>query len=360
MSDFMENIIREDLLGFTGYSSARSLKLSGDIWLNANESAWNNPADTQGTCRRYCEGQPPALKEKLAHLYGCEESQLLIGRGSDEMIDLVVRATCVPQRDAVVCTPPIFGMYAVSTRLQNALLIEVPLLDTDTGLEINSEAILQAATQNPIKLLFLCSPSNPGGKCIPLDKIKQLAEKLSTTLVVVDEAYIEFSATPSTITLLNNYENIAVLRTLSKAHALAAARIGCLIAHKSLIQRLRQCQAPYPVAAPCVALALAGLSDEALEQTRSRIVLIRKERKQLHKALENYSLVRRVYASDANFLLVRFKNTQKVFDSLLAAGIVVRDQRAAPQLHDALRITIGTPQQNKRVLSVLSSLEISP
>jgi len=359
MSAFFEKIIREDLLEFSGYSSARSLKLSGSIWLNANESAWNNPADTQGTCRRYSEGQPPELREKLAQLYGCEDNQLLIGRGSDEMIDLLVRATCVPQRDAVLCTPPIFGMYAVSARLQNALLIEVPLLDTHSGFEINSEAILHAAVQNPTKLLFLCSPSNPGGKCIPLEQIKHLAEKLTHTLVIVDEAYIEFSDTPSTISLLNNYKNIAVLRTLSKAHALAAARIGCLIAHQPLIQLLRYCQAPYPIPAPCAALALAGLSDEAVEQTRSRIVLIRKERQHLYKALKNNSLVRRVYASDANFLLVRFKHTQRVFDSLLAAGIVVRDQRAAAQLHDALRITIGTPQQNKGVLDVLFSLENS-
>jgi len=357
MNFIVEKFIREDLLGFTGYSSARSLKLTGNIWLNANESAWNNPADIQGTCRRYCEGQPAELKEKLAQLYGCEENQLLIGRGSDEMIDLLVRATCVPQRDAVMCTPPIFGMYAVSARLQNAVLIEVLLRDTDAGLEIDEQAILQAATQNPVKLLFLCSPSNPGGKAISLEKIKNLAVKLNNTLVVVDEAYIEFSDMPSAITLISRYENIAILRTLSKAHALAAARIGCLIAHKQLIQILRQCQAPYPIPAPCSALALAGLSDEALEQTRSRIVLIRKERQHLYTALENHSLVQRVYASDANFLLVRFTDAQRVFDGLLAAGIVVRDQRGAPQLHNALRITIGTPKQNKCVLEVLSSLE---
>jgi len=359
MSAIVEQIIREDLQGFSGYSSARSLKLTGQIWLNANESAWANLADTQGSCRRYCDGQPPALKEKLAQLYGCSGDQLLIGRGSDEMIDLLVRATCVPQRDAVMCTPPIFGMYAVSARLQNAVLIEVPLLDTDTGLEIDNKSILEAASKNRVKLLFLCSPSNPGGKCIPLEQIKNLVEQLTNTLVIVDEAYIEFSDADSAISLLNQYENIAILRTLSKAHALAAARIGCLIANKQLIQVLRQCQAPYPIPAPCAALALAGLSDKALEQTRSRITLIRKERQNLYQALAHNSLVRRVYTSDANFLLVRFKHIQAVFDSLLATGIVVRDQRAAPQLHDALRITIGTPQQNKRVLEILSSLENS-
>jgi len=359
MSAIFDQILREDLLQFSGYSSARSLKLTGDIWLNANESAWANIADTQEMCRRYCEPQPQALKEKLAQLYYCQTDQLLMGRGSDEMIDLLVRATCVPQRDAVMCTPPIFGMYAVSARLQNALLIEIPLRDTDSGFELDIPSILNAATENRVKLLFLCSPSNPSGRCIELEKISYLAAQLETTLVVVDEAYIEFADRPSAITLLNQYKNIAVLRTLSKAHALAAARIGSLVADQQLIQRLRHCQAPYPIPAPCAGLALAGLSDKALEQTKHHIASIRKERQRVYEALVTYSFVRRVYSSDANFLLIRFNNTQTVFDHLLAAGIVVRDQRAAPQLHDALRMTIGTPQQNKRVLDVLSLLETS-
>jgi len=358
MGTIVDFVIRDDLRDFSGYSSARSLSVTGDIWLNANESAWNNTSDPEGICRRYCDPQPPVLREKLAALYGCPAEELLIGRGSDEMIDLLVRATCVPQRDTVIWTPPVFGMYAVSTRLQHALPLEIPLRDTAAGLEIDSEAIIEAALRTRAKLIFLCSPSNPGGKTIPLAQIQKLAHALEETLIVVDEAYIEFADSSSAITLMSSdNDNIAVLRTLSKAHALAAARIGCLIADARLIAMLRRCQAPYPVPAPCVNLALGALNDQALAQTQSRIEMVRRERQRLQTALLAHPLVRRVYDSDANFLLVRFDQAQNVFDTLLDAGIVVRDQRAAPQLTDALRITIGTPEQNDRVLELLFSME---
>jgi len=192
-----ETLIREDLRHFAGYSSARSLSLDGDLWLNANESAWANPGDPDGSCRRYCEPQPQALRETLATLYGCQPSQVLIGRGSDEVIDLLVRGLCAAGRDAIIYTPPVFGMYAVSARLQNAPALAVPLLDTANGFEIDSDAIITAAQKTCVKLIFLCSPSNPGGKHIPLAQIQQLAETLPNTLMVVDEAYIEFADAPS-------------------------------------------------------------------------------------------------------------------------------------------------------------------
>jgi len=282
---FPLSLLREDLRNFSGYSSARSLSFNGDLWLNANESAWANPADTTGNCRRYCEPQPQALRQKLAELYGCTPQQLLIGRGSDEAIDLLVRALCVPQRDAIIYTPPVFGMYAVSARLQNAPALAVPLLDTPAGLEPDIQAIINTAQHNTVKLIFLCSPSNPGGKHIPLQQIQTLVSTLKNTLIVIDEAYIEFADAPSAVTLLNQYPNIAILRTLSKAHALAAARIGCLIAREELINALRTCQAPYPIPTPCSELALAGLSDNALEHTRARIAMIKTERERLRSGL---------------------------------------------------------------------------
>jgi len=356
MDNFVNTLLREDLRDFSGYSSARSLSLTGDLWLNANESAWPNPGDTSGSSRRYCEPQPQALRDKLAELYGCKPQQLLISRGSDEAIDLLVRALCVPERDAMIYTPPIFGMYAVSARLQNARALAVPLLDTVDGFKPDSKAIITAAQANTVKLIFLCSPSNPGGKHIPLQQIQALATTLPNTLIVVDEAYIEYADAPSAVTLLSQHRNIAILRTLSKAHALAAARIGCLIAPPPLIKALRTCQAPYPIPTPCTELALAGLSDSALEHTRARIAIVKTERERLRLSLSSSPHVRRVYTSDANFLLVRFTDAQSVFDTLLKAGIVIRDQRAAPQLHDALRMTIGTPEQNDRLSNILEKL----
>ncbi|WP_313317509.1 histidinol-phosphate transaminase [Stenotrophomonas sp.] len=354
------DLVRDDLRDFGGYSSARSAKLQGEVWLNANESAWANPGDAQASCRRYPDPQPQALRERLASLYGCQSEQLLIGRGSDEAIDLLVRALCVPGRDAVLYTPPVFGMYAVSARLQNAPALEVPLLDTDAGLVPDIDRIIATAKEGKAKLVFLCSPSNPGGLSIKLHQVESVAKALrGQALVVVDEAYAEFADEASATTLMARFDNIAVLRTLSKAHALAAARIGCVIADASLISVLRRCQAPYPIPTPCSTLALAGLDDDALVQTRARIATVRNERDRLRIALSLQRCVRHVYGSDANFLLVRFNDAEAAFQALLKAGVVVRDQRAAPQLHDALRITLGTPEQNDRVLDALATLEPS-
>ena len=348
-------LVRGDLRGFAGYSSARTETLQGEIWLNANESPWASPGDASGSSRRYPDPQPQALREKLADLYGCNAAQLLIGRGSDEAIDLLVRALCEPGRDAVVVTPPVFGMYAVCARLQNAPLVEVPLVDGAAGFMPDLGAIADSTIASKAKLVFLCSPSNPAGAAIALADIEALAKRLQgRALVVVDEAYGEFSEVPSAVGLVGKLPNIAVLRTLSKAHALAAVRIGSLIADTELVTLLRRCQAPYPVPTPCAELALAGLSDTALAQTRQRVATVKSERARLQAALVALPDVVRVYPSQGNYLLARFRDAETVFRRLLAAGVVVRDQRAAPQLGDALRISIGTPEQNNRVIAAVS------
>ncbi len=349
-------LVRQDLRGFSGYASARSQALQGEVWLNANESPWANPADAGGGSRRYPEPQPPALLATLARVYGCEPEQLLVGRGSDEAIDLLVRVLCTPGRDAVLTTPPVFGMYAVSARLQGAPLVEVPLVDGQDGFDVDLEAVALAAERDAAKLVFLCSPANPTGGVVPLEGIAALAARLQgRALVVVDEAYGEFADQASAITLLPAHPNLAVLRTLSKAHALAAARIGVLVADPALVRVLRACQAPYPVPTPCAGLALAGLSAQALACTAARVAQLRDERARLQAALAALPDVRRVYRSEGNYLLVRFVDADAAFARLLAAGVVVRDQRAAPQLGDALRISIGTPEQNQRVLAALDA-----
>lgn len=352
------DLVRPDLRDFAGYKSARSEALRGDVWLNANESAWANPADAQGHSRRYPDPQPPALRARLADVYGVGADQLLVGRGSDEAIDLLVRALCVPGQDAIVVTPPVFGMYVVCARLQGARIIQVPLVDGDAGLVADLDAIGEAALAQGAKLVFLCSPSNPAGSAVPLDGIVALASALEgRALVVVDEAYGEFADGASATTLLDAHANVVVLRTLSKAHALAAARIGVVIGDTELIAVLQRCQAPYPVPTPCAELALAGLSDPALAQTRERVAVVRRERERLLYALGGLPGVRRVYPSQGNYLLVRFDDPERAFRALLSAGVVVRDQRAAPQLGDALRITIGSPEQNDRVIAALDARE---
>lgn len=348
------SLVREDLRDFAGYGSARTERLQGEVWLNANESAWSGAGDPAGECRRYPEPQPQALVAALARLYGCAPGQLLVGRGSDEAIDLLVRALCRPGRDPVLVMPPVFGMYAVSARLQGAPLLEVPLRDGPDGFAPDLDAATALALERGARLVFLCAPGNPTGHEIPLQRIGELADALrGTALLVVDEAYGEFSARPSAMTLLQQHENLAVLRTLSKAHALAGARIGALAAAPELISVLQRCQAPYPLPVPCVEIALAGLTPEALARTAAHVDLVHTERDRLAEALVGVPGVIRVYPSHANFLLVRFADPGGAFKALLQAGIVVRDQRSAPQLADALRITVGTPEQNRRVVRAL-------
>lgn len=363
MSELLD-LVRPDLRGFAGYSSARrSGTRPARVWLNANENPWPNRADPDARCRRYPEPQPQALRTALAQLYGVGTEQLLIGRGSDEAIDLLVRALCRPGVDAVLSTPPVFGMYAVCARLQNAPLIEVPLRDDAAGFLTDMDAIADAALQGKARLVFLCSPANPSGQGVPLDAIATLARNLrGQALVVVDEAYGEFSSLASATSLMAAHRNIAVLRTLSKAHALAAARIGTLIADPELIAVLRNCQAPYPLPTPCVELALAALQPDALALTRQRVAQVVVERDRLLAALPGCPGVRRVYPSQGNYLLLRFADTEAAFSRLLAAGIMVRDMRAQPQLGDALRISIGSPAENDLVLATLaaSNLKTEP
>lgn len=351
-------LLRDDLRDFAGYKSARSEALRGDVWLNANEAPWSNPADPDGRVRRYPEPQPAALRAQLAQLYGVAPDQVLVGRGSDEGIDLLVRVFCNAGRDSVLTTPPVFGMYAVSARLQAATLVEVPLVDADDDFQLDLAAVAQRAVSGPVKLVFLCSPGNPAGGVPARDAVLQLARTLQgRALLVVDEAYGEYADTPSLAADIGRHPNLVVLRTLSKAHALAAARVGVVLADPRVIAALQRCQAPYPLPAPCTALALAALAPDALQLTRQRVGLVREQRAQLATQLAALPQIRRVYPSQANFLLVRWHDAEATYRALLAAGVVVRDQRAAPQLGDALRISIGTPEQNARVVTALRALE---
>jgi histidinol-phosphate aminotransferase len=353
-------LVRDDLRDFAGYRSARSENLSGQVWLNANESPWFNAADDGAMLRRYPEPQPAALRSALAALYGCQPAQLLAGRGSDEVIDLLVRSVCRPGADAVLVTPPTFGMYAVSARLHGTRVVEVPLIDAPDGWHVDFAAVAAAAGSQPVKLVFLCSPGNPSGTLLPLVDIATLARGLQgRALVVVDEAYIEYAGCESAVSLLATLRNVVVLRTLSKAHALAAARIGAVIADAGLIAVLQRCQAPYPLATPCVDLACRALGVRARATTESRVAEVAQERAILMHGLEAAAGVRRVYPSRGNFLLARFDDAQGTFDRLMASGVVVRDMRLVPGLGDALRITVGTREQNVAVLQAVTGTGVS-
>ena len=356
MNATVANLLREDLRDFAGYKSARTELLEGDAWLNANESAWANPSDADARLRRYPDPQPRALRSMLAGLYDVKPEQLLVGRGSDEAIDLLVRAFCAPGRGAIAIAPPVFGMYAVCARLHGARIVEIPLVDNERGLCVDLKALGDAALASGASLVFLCSPGNPSGEALALTDIAALAIRLRRkAFVVVDEAYGEYSDVASATALFPAHENIAVLRTLSKAHALAAARVGCVLGAPELIEALRRCQAPYPMPQPVTEAALKALASPSLATTAARVAETRDWRERLAEGLRRLPQVLRVYPSAGNFLLVRFIDADAAFAQLLEAGVVVRAMRAMPQLGDALRISVGTPDECRRVLAALDA-----
>ncbi|MDE2307441.1 MAG: histidinol-phosphate transaminase [Xanthomonadaceae bacterium] len=344
------DLARAEIRAMQPYSSARMEASGGQILLNANESAWTPVGDEGMGCNRYPEPQPAALVEALAGLYGVRREQLLVGRGSDEAIDLLVRAFCRAGEDAILIQPPTFGMYAVCARVQNAAVIEVPLADDFT---LDVDEVLAAVTP-AVKLVFVCTPNNPSGRCVPRARIERLLRELAgRALLVVDEAYVEFADDGSVAELIDRHDNLAVLRTMSKAWALAGARIGCLLANPGVIALLRRIMAPYPLPLPCVAAALAALSPAGQAAAREHLAIVRAQRGSMREAMLRLPGVRAVLPSEANFLAVRFADAGTAYQRLLAAGIVVRDVRRYPNLGDALRITIGTPAENGRVLDVL-------
>ena len=348
---------RPEILDMQPYSSARMEAGHATIMLNANESPWAPAGNDDSDLNRYPDPQPAALCARLGELYGVAAAQVLVGRGSDEAIDLLVRAFCREGRDAIMISPPTFGMYAVAARTQGAAVIEAPL---GADFTVDADAVLAKVT-DATKLVFVCTPNNPTGALVPLATVERLAAALrDRALVVVDEAYIEFAggATSATI-LLDRYDNIAVLRTLSKAYALAGARVGTLIAHAEIAALLRRIQAPYPIPGLCADAALAALSPQGLARTRTRIELLLGERERLARTLPSAAGVLAILPSAANFLCVRFADAQQTYRALLDAGIVVRNVSRYPGLADCLRITIGTPQENAMMLGALGLREVA-
>ncbi|GGY22408.1 histidinol-phosphate aminotransferase [Rhodanobacter panaciterrae] len=352
------DLARPEIRAMQPYSSARMEASGGQVFLNANESAWPPVGDDGLGCNRYPEPQPAALVEALATLYGVRREQLLVGRGSDEAIDLLVRAFCRAGEDAILIQPPTFGMYAVCARIQNAGVSEVAL-QADFTLDVDT---ILAAVTPAVKLVFICTPNNPTGQLVPRASVEQLAQALADrALLVVDEAYVEFTdaGEASVADLIDRYDNLAVLRTLSKAWALAGARIGTLLANAEVIALLKRIMPPYPLPLPCVEAALIALSGWGQVNARNHVAIVRNQRARMQEALRQLPGVREVLPSQANFLAVRFVDAAAVYQQLLGAGIVVRDVRRYPNLGDALRITIGTPDENDRVLNELKKAAMS-
>jgi histidinol-phosphate aminotransferase len=344
------DLARPELVSMQPYSSARMEAGAGSVWLNANESPWSPGERDQ--LNRYPEPQPSKLIAALSALYGVGAEQVFAGRGSDEAIDLLTRAFCAAGRSNVVIAPPTFGMYAIAAQIQGAVVRSVPLLRA-AGYRLDADALL-AAVDAGTRLVYVCTPNNPTGNAIDAATLERLATALrDRALLVVDEAYAEFALAPGATAMLARHDHVVVLRTLSKAHGLAAARVGVALAAAPVIGLLRRIMPPYPLPSPCVDAALAALQPAALARTRDRVAATVAERERVRGALAGAPGVIEVLPSSANFLTARFTDAERAYAELFAAGVVVRSLRRYAGLENALRITIGTPEENAAVLAIL-------
>ncbi len=349
-ADSVLKLIRPEILALAPYSSARKESKGGRVWLDANENP-ETPSVHKPLLNRYPDPQPPELIEKLATLYGVLPAQALVTRGSDEGIDLLLRTFCRAGQDAILITPPTYGMYVVAAGIQNARVVSVPLT-RERNFALDAEAVLRAITPE-VKLVFLCSPNNPTGNLLERDAVLRIVRSLAGKAVVaVDEAYVDFSGAPSLAAEIAANPNLIVLRTLSKAFGLAGARVGTTIADPAVIAVLQKVIAPYPVPAPVLQAALAALTPDGLAAARNSVATLAAERRRLAAALAKVPAVKRVWPSDANYLLVEVADATRTMAAGRAAGIVWRDR--SKDVPNTVRVTIGTAEENNSTLEILS------
>ena len=344
MSTLTDRIARPEIAALRPYA-ARGGATDGAILLDANENPWAPPG-AAGPWNRYPPQQPESLTARLAALYGVTSRQILLTRGADEAIDLLVRATCRPGKDAVLAAPPTFGLYALAAQVQGAKLLEVPL---DSQFALQPDAIIAAAQANPVKLIFLCSPNNPTGNLADAEDVRRIARACPHSLVIVDEAYIAFAAQPGHAEDVGTLPNLAVLRTLSKAHGLAGARLGALLADAPVIALVRKILPPYPLPAPVIAAVEQALAPVNMAIFEERIARIQAERTRVSNGLCRSAHVDHVWPSAANFVLVRLRKRSGMARRLRALGIHVRDFSALGE--GLVRIGIGTPEENDALLA---------
>jgi histidinol-phosphate aminotransferase len=349
---WLSDIARPEIRSLKAYEHASWEP--GLIRLHANELPWRAAGDaSEAGLNCYPEPHPLQLMNQLADYYAVPRGSVLAGRGSDEAIDLLIRSYCRAGQDAVLITPPTFGMYSVAARIQGAAVIEVRLR-RDLSFALEFEALYSALTPS-VRLVFLCSPNNPTGNLLSREAMLKLARDLEgRALLVVDEAYIEFADRPSMASDVAAYPALAVLRTLSKAHGLAGARCGALIAQPEVIQLLQRVIQPYAVTQLTIEAVQRSLSPVNLQLTNERLVLIKSERARLQQRLSSLPGVVQVWPSAANFLLVEWRDAAKALRAARNAGLLVRDFSRTPGLEGALRITIGTPEQNDRLIASLA------
>ncbi|MGN7721416.1 histidinol-phosphate transaminase [Chitinophaga sp. 22620] len=344
----LDSILRDNIKRLVPYSSARDeFKGEASIYLDANENSFGSPLPT--AYHRYPDPLQWKVKYRLAEIKGVPPQNIFLGNGSDEAIDILYRAFCRPGIDNVILCPPTYGMYEVSANI-NDVTVRKASLTPDFQLDL--EAIESAMDENT-KLIFICSPNNPTANAINREDIEMVLNNFDG-IVVVDEAYINFSRQKSLIQELTEYPNLVILQTLSKAWGLAALRVGMAFASEDIINVFNKIKPPYNINQASQELALQALDN--IDQVNGWIKETVEERNKLQAGLEKLPIVELVYPSDANFLLVKTVDAKGIYNKLVAQGIIVRDRSKVELCAGCLRITIGTPEENVTLLNTLQSI----
>ena len=339
----IKDLIRENIKSLEAYSSARDefkAMSSEFVFIDANE----NPFDTG--LNRYPDPQQNLVKEALSKMKGISKEQILLGNGSDEVLDLIFRVFCEPREDNVIVLPPTYGMYEVLANTNAIELVKIPLVE---NFQPNVKEIVKVQDAKT-KVLFLCSPNNPTANSFDASSIETLIKEFNG-IVVIDEAYIDFSIEDSWLGRLGEFPNLIVTQTLSKAYGLAAIRLGICYASKEIISILNKIKPPYNVNQLTQDVALQSLLNQ--EKVKNNITAIISERNQLIRDLENVEIVEKVYSSDANFLLVQVDDANLRYKQLVKLGIIARNRTTQILCDNCLRFTVGTADENKKLINTL-------
>ena len=340
----LNELVRENVKNLIPYSCARDeFKGKTGIFMDANENPYGN-------LNRYPDPYQKELKTAISKLKGIEEDKIFLGNGSDEIIDLCFRVFCNPGIDKVLTFTPTYGMYQVSASVNDIEVVKIPLTDS---FQIDLEKAVTLFSDKNLKLIFICSPNNPTANSMNYSEVEYIISKFNG-IVVVDEAYIDFSEKASFIKLVNTYPNLILMQTFSKALGLAAIRVGMAFTNPSIVQYFNKLKPPYNISAINQKAALLKLPQ--IEQNKSLVFRIKKERDRLSANLLKMKIVEKVYPSDANFLLVKVKNASYIYNELVSRNIIIRNR--SNMIDNCVRITIGKKSENDRLIDALRSISI--
>ena len=345
----INKLLRENIKNLTPYSSARDeFQGEASVYLDANENAFGSPLEQN--YNRYPDPLQFEVKKRLSEIKGVPPRNIFLGNGSDEAIDILFRAFCNPGVDNVILVPPTYGMYEVSANINDIKIKKVPLTE---DFQLNLEGIAEAIDAHT-KLIFICSPNNPTGNSMDRDDVETLLANFKG-LVIVDEAYINFSRQKTFIQELTEYANLVILQTLSKAWGLAGLRVGMAFASEEIIEVMNKVKPPYNINEASQQLALKALQN--IDQVNNWIRETLAQRDKLVLELKNYDFVVDIYPSDANFILVKTTDPKGIYNYLVQKGIIVRDRSKVDLCEGCLRITIGTPDENNILLQTLQNFK---